>query len=74
VIVIAVVMLLVEAVLRRRLIRLILGVLAAALAVVAVYAVVVIALGNLRLGVGLLLLLASGYMAWQTLQEGLRQR
>jgi hypothetical protein len=74
VIAIAVVMLLVEAVLRRHLIRLILGVLAAAVAAVAVYAVVVIVLGNLRLGVGLLLLLASVYMAWQTLREGLRQR
>ena len=74
VIVIALVMLVVEAALRRRLLRLVLGFLGVAVAVVAVYAVVSIVLGNLRLGVGLSLLLASVYMAWQTLQEGLRQR
>lgn len=67
VLVIAVVMLVVEATFRGRLLALAWSVALDEFAGVAVMLVVV---GNLQLGVGILLLLAALYMASQTLREG----
>ena len=68
------VMLVVEAVLRRRFLALLATAAAIFLAVTLVWAVVSIVAGNLRAGVGVLLLLAALYMAGQTAREWLRMR
>lgn len=67
-------MVVIEATLRRRLLALA-GFLAVVTVVVCVgWALVSALMGNFEQGVGVLLLLAGGYMAWQTLREGLRIR
>lgn len=68
------VMLVVEAFLRGKLVQLVVNVALAAIVLVAAYAVVSIILGNIRQGLGLLLLFASAYLGWQTLREGSRTR
>ena len=67
-------MLVVEAALRRRLLTLLATAAAIFVGVTLVWAVVSIVAGNLRTGVGLLLLLAALYMAGQTAREWLRMR
>jgi hypothetical protein len=67
-------MLLVEAAVRRHLVRLVVNLALAALAVVAVWRIVWLLLDNVRLGVGVLLLLAAGYMAVQTATDALVHR
>jgi hypothetical protein len=72
--VLAIVMLLIEAALRGRLLTLVVNV--AVTAVVAAVGVTLLwlALANLRFAVGAVLLLASGFIVWQTLMEGLGLR
>ena len=65
-------MVVIEATLRGRLVQLIVNVVVAALVIVALWAVVAVILGNVRQGVGILLLLAAVYMGWQTFREGAR--
>jgi hypothetical protein len=72
--VVAAVMIVVEATMRRRLLSLVAGLVVLALGAVALWAVAEVVVGNLRNGFGVLLLLAAGYMAVQTVQEGLRTR
>jgi hypothetical protein len=71
---IAVAMIVIEATLRRRLSRLLLGVAVLGILVVAVWAVWALITGNLRVGVGWVLILAALYMVGQTAAEGLRTR
>ena len=67
-------MLVVEAVLRRRVVSLLVGAAAIGLAVVGFLAVLSLVLGNLQRGFGILLLLTAGYLALATLREALRNR
>lgn len=67
-------MLVVEAVLRRRVVSLLVGAAAIGLAVVGFWAVLSLVLGNLQRGFGVLLLLTAGYLALATLYEALRNR
>ena len=68
------VMLVVEAAMRRRLLALLATAAIIFFAVSLGWAVVSIVVGNLRAGVGVLLLLAALYMAGQTAREWLRMR
>ncbi len=68
------VMIVIEATLRRRLLSLLLGVALAAFAGLVVWAIASLVVGNLRGGFGVLFLLAAAYMAFQTVQEGVRTR
>lgn len=74
VLVIAVVMIVIEAILRGWLAKLLFGVLTMALTVTIVVTITQIVVGNLRVGFGIALLLASFYMAVQTAREGLATR
>ena len=67
-------MLVVEAVLRRRVVSLLVGAAAIGLAVVGFWAVLSLVLGNLQRGFGVLLILTAGYLALATLCEALRNR
>ncbi len=71
---VAAVMLLIEAVVRRRVIGLLAGVVVIGLALAGVWAVVSLVLGNLQQGFGVLLLLGGLYLGIATLQESLRNR
>jgi hypothetical protein len=71
---IAMAMLVIEAILRRRLASLLMAVLVAGLTFLGLWAVWSLFTGNLRVGFGILLLLASMYMAVQTAREGIRTR
>jgi hypothetical protein len=71
---IAIAMIVIEAALRRRLGRLLLGVAVLGLLVLAIWAVWAIITGNLRVGIGWVLILAALYMAGQTAAEGIRTR
>jgi hypothetical protein len=68
------IMLVTEALLRGRLIQLLLTLAGCALALLIGWAVVSLVLGNVRTGAGLLLLLAAAYMAGHTIIDGLRRR
>jgi hypothetical protein len=72
VMVVVVAMLLVEALLRRRLTRLVVNITVAGLVVAAVAWVVWLLLDNVRLGAGVLLLVAAAYMAVQAASDALR--
>ncbi len=67
-------MLVIEALLRGRLMQLVLSLAGCALALIIGWAVVSLVLGNVRTGAGLLLLLAASYMAGHTVIDGLRRR
>ena len=67
-------MLVVEAVLRRRVVSLLVGAAAIGLAVVGFWAVLSLVLGNLQRGFGVLLILTAGYLALATLCEALRNQ
>ncbi len=67
-------MLVVEAAMRRRLLALVITAVVIFFAVSLVWAVASILVGNLRAGIGVLLLLAALYMACQTVREWLRMR
>ncbi len=71
---IAVAMIVIEATLRRRLGRLLIGVAVLGLLVLAVWALWAIFTGNLRVGLGWVLILAALYMVGQTAAEGIRTR
>ena len=71
---IAIAMLVIESMLRRRLASLLVVVGMLALAVFGLWAVWSVFTGNLRIGFGMLLLLAAVYMAVQTAKEGIRSR
>ncbi len=71
---IAVAMIVIEAILRRRFLNLLIAVLLAGLIFVVGYSLWLIVTGNLRIGIGALLLVASLYMAVQTAREGIRTR
>ncbi|MCU0278033.1 MAG: hypothetical protein MUF33_03190 [Candidatus Nanopelagicales bacterium] len=71
---IAIAMLVIEAILRRRLASLLMAAGIVALFFIAVWAVWSLFTGNLRIGFGILLLLAAIYMAVQTAKEGIRSR
>lgn len=71
---IAVVMIVIEATLRRRLLRLLISVAVLGLLVLAVWAVWSMVTGNLRVGIGWVLILGAVYMAVQTAAEGIRTR
>lgn len=62
----------IEATLRGRFVQLVVNLALALLILVVAAAVLDIVIGNFRQGVGVLLLLAAGYMGWQTLREGAR--
>jgi hypothetical protein len=66
--------LLVEAALRRHLVALLVNVALAMAVVVVGWTVVVLLVSNVRLGAGVLLLLAAGYMAVQTIVDAFVQR
>lgn len=68
------VMVVVEAALRGKLLRLLGAALVAVLIAVAVLAVIGLFLGQFRLALGLLLAIAAIYMLWQTLSESVRTR
>ncbi len=68
------VMIMIEAALRRRLLVLLLVLAALLLFTTVAWAVIATIFGNFEQGVGVLLILAALYMAWQTLREGLRIR
>jgi hypothetical protein len=72
--VVVAVMLLIEAVVRGRLLALLLTVAMLALGLVAAIAAVSLVAGNVRTGVGILLLLAAAFMAVQTTVDALRRR
>lgn len=63
---------LIEATLRGRLVHLLVNVAVAAVVLIGAWALLSVVFGNFRQGVGVLLLLAAGYMGWQTLREGAR--
>ncbi len=65
-------MILVEALLRRRLVPLLIGVLVGVLAVLGIWGVVSIVLGHIEQGVGALLVIGAIYMALSTLREASR--
>jgi hypothetical protein len=71
---IAVAMLVIEAILRRRLASLMLAFAIAAVIAIGLWAVWSLFTGNLRLGFGMALLLAALWMAVQTAREGIRSR
>lgn len=71
---IAVAMIAIEALLRRQFLALVTAAAALGLFVLLLYAVWLILTGNLRIGIGSLLILASFYMAVQTAREGIRTR
>lgn len=71
---IAAVMMVIEAILRGVLLKLVVGVVVLAFLVVGILAIAQIVVGNLRLGFGIALLLAACYMAVQTAREGLATR
>lgn len=71
---IAVAMIVIEAALRRRLARLMLAVAVLGLVVLAIWAIWAIVTGNLRVGLGWVLVLGAVYMAVQTAAEGIRTR
>jgi hypothetical protein len=66
--------LVVEAALRRHLVALVINLALTAVAITAVWAIVRLILGNLRLGVGVLLLAAAAYMGALTLTDALVNR
>ncbi|MEZ5117390.1 MAG: hypothetical protein R2737_14095 [Candidatus Nanopelagicales bacterium] len=70
--VLVLVMVVIEAALRGRLVQLLLNGLVLVVLLATVWAVVSVIVGNFRQGVGVLLLLAAGYMGWQTFREGAR--
>ncbi|HEX5968158.1 MAG TPA: hypothetical protein VFY88_06775, partial [Intrasporangium sp.] len=65
-------MIVIESVLRRRFIQLVVGAAVLALAVVVVWAVASIVLGNLQQGFGVLLILGAIYLGVSTLREAAR--
>jgi hypothetical protein len=71
---IAFAMIVIEAILRRRLANLLMALLVVGLIAVAVWAAWSLITGNLRLGFGIAMLLAAGYMAVQTAREGIQAR
>jgi hypothetical protein len=71
---IAVAMIVIEAILRRRFLNLLTAVLITGLVILVIYSLWLIITGNLRVGIGALLLVASLYMAVQTAREGIRTR
>ncbi|HSF27283.1 MAG TPA: hypothetical protein VLC50_07180 [Actinomycetes bacterium] len=72
--VVVAVMLVIEAVVHRRLLALIISLVTLALVVIAAIAAVALVVGNARVGFGILLLLAAGFMAVQTVVDALRRR
>jgi hypothetical protein len=72
--VLAVVMLLIEAALRGRLLTLVVNVAVTAVVIAVGVTLLWLALANLRFAVGAVLLLAAGFIVWQTLMEGLGLR
>lgn len=71
---IAVAMIVIEAILRRRFLSLLTAVILTGLFILVLYAVWLIITGNLRVGIGAMLLIAALYMAVQTAREGIRTR
>lgn len=71
---IAVAMLVIESILRRRLANLLVAVIAIAVVVLLGWALWEVITGNWRIGLGVLLLLVAAYMAVQTAREGLQSR
>lgn len=71
---IAGIMLIIEAILRRRLVALIAGLVVIAVALVGVWAVVLLLAGNLSDALGIALLFAAFYLALSTVREGIRTR
>ncbi|MGY1591153.1 hypothetical protein ACI79D_04155 [Geodermatophilus sp. SYSU D00708] len=71
---IVVTVLLVEATLRGHLVGLVVNLALAAVTVAAAWTVVLLLVDNLRLGAGVLLLLAAAYMAGQTVSDALHRR
>ncbi|MBC7558612.1 MAG: hypothetical protein H7270_04515, partial [Dermatophilaceae bacterium] len=67
-------MLVMDAVLRRRVVCLLVGAATIGLTVVGLWAVLSLVLGNLQRGFDVLLLLTDGYLALATLCEALRNR
>ena len=71
---IAVAMIAIEAILRRRFLSLLTAALITGVFVLLLYALWLIVTGNLRVGIGALLIVAALYMAVQTAREGIRTR
>ncbi len=71
---IAVAMIAIEALLRRQFLALLTALALLGVLILLIYAVWLILTGNLRIGIGSLLILASFYMAVQTAREGIRTR
>ena len=71
---IAVAMIAIEAILRRRFLSLLTAALITGVFILLLYALWLIITGNLRVGIGALLIVAALYMAVQTAREGIRTR